>query len=94
MVLLNVHPDYICFGGDQARDEFPISHYEELLAYLADKYQGQFWHALPREVGRFYKSGVHPLAASGESRLAQKPGQPWTAAVFCPPGSSIESTRL
>ncbi len=58
MVLLNVHPDYICFGGNQARDEYPVSHYEELLTYLVDKYRGQFWHALPRDVGRFYKSGL------------------------------------
>ncbi len=58
MVLLNVHPDYICFGGRQSQDEYPVSHYEELLTYLADKYRGQFWHALPREVARYYRSRV------------------------------------
>ena len=24
MVLLNTHPDYMCFGGKPARDEFPV----------------------------------------------------------------------
>jgi glycosyltransferase involved in cell wall biosynthesis/peptidoglycan/xylan/chitin deacetylase (PgdA/CDA1 family) len=60
MVLLNVHPDYICFGGSQERDEFPVSHYEDFLAHLADNYRGQFWHALPKEVSRFYKSALTP----------------------------------
>ena len=58
MVLLNVHPDYICFGGHQARDEYPVSRYEELLTYLADKYHGQFWHALPKGVSRFCQSAL------------------------------------
>ena len=35
MVLLNTHPDYMCFDGQQNRDEFPVSHYEELLALCA-----------------------------------------------------------
>ncbi len=54
MVLLNTHPDYMCFSRDQQRDEFPVAYYEELLAYVRDKYRGQFWSALPREVARYY----------------------------------------
>jgi len=54
MVLLNTHPDYMCFDGKQARDEFPISYYEELLRYIGEKYKGEFWQAVPREVARYY----------------------------------------
>ena len=50
MVLLNVHPDYVAFGHKVGRREFPAAHYQELLAYIRDKYAGQFWPALPREV--------------------------------------------
>ena len=60
MVLLNTHPDYICFEGKPQRNEFPLSHYEDLLAYLKSKYESQFWSALPREVARFYRSALSP----------------------------------
>lgn len=58
MVLLNVHPDYIAFSGTTGRDEFPVSHYEELLSYLNTRYAGQFWHALPKDVARYYRSSL------------------------------------
>ncbi|HSZ01435.1 MAG TPA: glycosyltransferase [Terriglobales bacterium] len=54
MVLLNTHPDYMCFGKKQARDEFPVSHYEEFLHHLREKYEGSYWTAQPREVARYY----------------------------------------
>jgi glycosyltransferase involved in cell wall biosynthesis/peptidoglycan/xylan/chitin deacetylase (PgdA/CDA1 family) len=55
MALLNTHPDYICFDGAKpARDEYPVSHYQELLSYIREKYEGMFWLAQPREVARFY----------------------------------------
>ena len=53
MVLLNVHPDYIGFGTKTERREFPVAHYRELLAYIRDKYAGQYWQALPREVAEY-----------------------------------------
>jgi glycosyltransferase involved in cell wall biosynthesis/peptidoglycan/xylan/chitin deacetylase (PgdA/CDA1 family) len=60
MVLLNTHPDYICFEGTQQRNEFPLSHYEDFLVYLNSKFAGQFWPALPREVAGFYRSALVP----------------------------------
>jgi glycosyltransferase involved in cell wall biosynthesis len=60
MALLNTHPDYICFEGAPRRNEFPLSHYEDLLTYLKAKYEGQFWSALPRDVARFYRSALSP----------------------------------
>ena len=50
MVLLNVHPDYVAFGDKAGLREFPAAHYRELLEYIRDKYAGQYWQALPREV--------------------------------------------
>ncbi len=54
MVLLNTHPDYMCFGGESAQNEFPVEHYEELLRYIREKYEGTYWAATPREVSRYY----------------------------------------
>ncbi len=58
MVMLNTHPDYMCFDGERDRDEFPVSHYEELLRYLSERYGGSYWTALPREVARYYREQV------------------------------------
>ncbi len=56
MVLLNVHPDYLAFQ-DRTLDisEFPAAYYEEFLTYIREKYAGQYWHALPREVSRYVR---------------------------------------
>lgn len=56
MALLTTHPDYICFQGKPARDEYPVAFYEEFLSYARKKYEGQFWSATPREVSRYYRS--------------------------------------
>jgi hypothetical protein len=38
MVLLNTHPDYMCFDGNaKERDEFPVSYYEDFLRYMKEK---------------------------------------------------------
>jgi glycosyltransferase involved in cell wall biosynthesis/peptidoglycan/xylan/chitin deacetylase (PgdA/CDA1 family) len=62
MALLNTHPEYMAFNGDKNRDEFPVSHYEAILAYAREKYDGQFWSAPPRDVARYYCANV-PLAS-------------------------------
>jgi glycosyltransferase involved in cell wall biosynthesis len=68
MALLNTHPDYMTFdGAKKDRDEFPVSYYEEFLAYARDKYAGVSWPALPREVSRYYCSALPP-----ESRNTRK----------------------
>jgi glycosyltransferase involved in cell wall biosynthesis len=58
MVLLNTHPDYMCFHGQENRDEYPVSRYEELLRYVHEKYEGAYWSVLPREVARYYHDRV------------------------------------
>jgi len=58
MALLNSHPDYMCFGGKEDRDEFPVARYEELLHYVREKYSESYWHALPRDVAKHYRQQV------------------------------------
>jgi len=59
MALVNTHPDYMCFGDTKkARDEYPAYHYEGLLSYIRQRYEGVFWSALPRDVARFYRAAV------------------------------------
>jgi glycosyltransferase involved in cell wall biosynthesis len=58
MVLVNTHPDYMCFDGRENRDEYAVSSYEELLRYVRDKYEGSYWSALPREVARYYRERI------------------------------------
>jgi len=56
MVLVNTHPDYMHFGsGKPGREEYPVKLYGQLLEYIRTRYEGQYWHALPRDVARFWK---------------------------------------
>ncbi len=56
MVLLNVHPDYLSFNGNKPRtSEYSSSLYEDFLAYVKERYEGQYWHALPREIAQYVR---------------------------------------
>lgn len=55
MVLLNVHPDYLHFHNKGASSESVFDHYRSLLSYIKERYDGSFWHALPREVSNFVR---------------------------------------
>jgi hypothetical protein len=53
MALLNSHPDYMSFNGNRpAMKEYPAKFYSEFLDYVKQKYDGQYWHALPRDVAK------------------------------------------
>lgn len=59
MVLVNTHPDYMNFsGGKLGIEEYPADYYKELLEYIRDRYEGQYWHVLPREIARFWVDEV------------------------------------
>ena len=58
MAMLTTHPDYMAFEGKPARDEYPVSRYEEFLDYAREKYEGLYWAATPREVARYYRASV------------------------------------
>lgn len=70
MVLINTHPDYMWFDEKRGRDEFPLGMYSGLLTYIREKYEGQYWHALPRDVARFYRDSM-PATEQG-SRIPLK----------------------
>jgi hypothetical protein len=54
MAMLDVHPDYLDVAGAGRHGiSYPIRFYRELLDYIRDRYEGQFWHALPRDVARY-----------------------------------------
>jgi peptidoglycan/xylan/chitin deacetylase (PgdA/CDA1 family) len=54
MALVNVHPDYMNFGGTSLSfEEYPIEYFEEFLNYVKSRYEGQYWHALPKDVSMF-----------------------------------------
>jgi peptidoglycan/xylan/chitin deacetylase (PgdA/CDA1 family) len=54
MALLITHPDYMNFGSEKLHyDEYPVGYYEEFLNYISSKYEGQYWHVLPKEIAKF-----------------------------------------
>lgn len=55
MALLNTHPDYMNFkGGKLGIQEYPVEYYQQILKYIKSKFDGSYWHALPRDVARFW----------------------------------------
>ena len=70
MVLVNTHPDYMCFNGNKPlRDEFPASYYSDLLSYVREKYEDKYWHALPRDVSQFYCASTPPSERNSRKRV-------------------------
>jgi peptidoglycan/xylan/chitin deacetylase (PgdA/CDA1 family) len=56
MALFITHPDYMNSTKNRCEiDEYPIAYYEEFLKFVKEKYEGDYWQALPREVARFWK---------------------------------------
>ena len=54
MALMDVHPDYMRFNGEEpAKRTFPAHFYGELLEYARKRYGDSFWHPLPREMAEF-----------------------------------------
>jgi len=60
MALLKTHPDYMSFGApqDAKRYKYPSAYYLEFLRYIRDNYEGQYWHALPKQVAEFYRQSM------------------------------------
>ncbi|MFW5813067.1 MAG: hypothetical protein ACOCXC_01965 [Fibrobacterota bacterium] len=56
MALINTHPDYMCFSGELCGiEQYRAEIYEHFLNYVANNYDGEYWHALPRDIARFCK---------------------------------------
>jgi peptidoglycan/xylan/chitin deacetylase (PgdA/CDA1 family) len=59
MALLNTHPDYMDFGGKKpGMEEYPVEYYEEFLQYIKSRYGSQIWHALPKDISRFWRDNI------------------------------------
>lgn len=62
MALINTHTDYMNFDGTKlGPEEYPVQFYEEILNYIKSKYEGQYWHVLPRDMARFCRENVDNL---------------------------------
>jgi glycosyltransferase involved in cell wall biosynthesis len=71
MALLNVHPDYIDLTGTQGTNrEYAAAMYAELLRYVSQKYAGEFWHPLPRELAGWFKGTRHARSTPGSVTFA------------------------
>lgn len=60
MALLNTHPDYMNGSSKWGLEEYPMRFYEEFLHYIKENYEGRYWHALPKEVARFWREKMVP----------------------------------
>jgi hypothetical protein len=57
MVLVNTHPDYMCFGENRPNlEEYPDRLYEDLLRYVQSEYKDRYWHVLPKDMAKFWMS--------------------------------------
>lgn len=68
MALINTHPDYMNFdGNDLVLEEYPAQYYEEFLQHIKKRHRGEFYHALPKDIFRLWSSNVvhgEPIASS------------------------------
>ena len=56
MALFNSHPDYMNFNKQKnGNEEYNAELYIEFLEYIKNKYKDQYWHALPKDIARFWK---------------------------------------
>ncbi len=39
-------------------DEYPVKFYREFLEYIKSKYDGKYWHVLPKEVAILHKKNL------------------------------------
>lgn len=95
MVLVNSHPDYMCFNRDPRKSmEYPFRHYRELLDYLITRYSGQYWHALPKDVANYMLERPAETAGTimGNINSADGLAAPQTASVATIPSGT--HTRL
>lgn len=70
MALFNTHPDYINFDGRKSKiEEYLVEYYAEFLEYIKHKYEGQYWHVLPKEISSFFKSFKFDANNSKQAKL-------------------------
>ena len=68
MVLLDTHSDYMAFdGAHPTTTEYSVELYTQFLAEVRSKYEGQYWHVLPREVAGHFVRNCVPLRRTRSS---------------------------
>lgn len=59
IALFNTHPDYMNFNDNKmSMEEYPVRFYLEFIEYIKNRYKGQYWQALPKEIARFWVSSM------------------------------------
>jgi glycosyltransferase involved in cell wall biosynthesis len=67
MVLVNIHPDYIDFGGSSRRPNmYPARLVREFLSYLSSRYADEFWNPCAAELAAWYKEWYSSPRAKAE----------------------------
>ena len=63
VALMNTHPDYMKFdGGLCGNEQYPAERYSEFLEYVSDRYKGEYWDVLPRDIARFWIQRSKPVS--------------------------------
>ena len=59
-------------GEKMGLEEYPADYYVEFLEYVREKYEGQYWHVLPREMARFWKNNDPQITQITQIRRAER----------------------
>lgn len=56
MAVMTIHPDYINFSeGRGGFEQYPLKSYVEFLGYVKNRYDGEYYHVLPRDLCAHWK---------------------------------------
>ncbi len=76
MVHLKTHPDYFNFADTNGHaEEYPVSLYTKFLEFIKNKYAGQYWHVLPKDMAQFCSRG----SKNGANHITMEP-----SSLLCP----------
>lgn len=55
MAHIITHPDFMkLYGTNRGRWQYPVAYYRDFLEYVAGKYGGMYWNALPKDIASFW----------------------------------------
>lgn len=77
MALFINHPDYINFDNNSHYTQYPVQYYKEFLSYIKAKYEGQYWHALPKDMARFWANNYKTGKTANPGKTKQRKRKIW-----------------